>query len=134
MIADLSEGGLAVLTASLAVLLVSIPAAWLLQSLRHIRPRGGLALLLTPHRALLRTKAGVQDIAWSKVNRIGVDESPSWSVLQGRHTRRSLVIEHANLGSVRIDESQLADPVEAIALAAECLRTGQTGAVASSEQ
>jgi len=125
MIINLTQGATAVFVASIALLLVLIPSSWLVQTLRHLRPRSGISLVLTRYRSLFRTRAGVQDIPWADVTRISIDATPGWSVLRGKHERRRLVLAHKSLGSIQIEESQLAAPLEAVALAAECLRTGQ---------
>ena len=101
-----------------------VPLGWLVLALRHVAPRKGLALVLTPAELMLRTRAGVLAIPWPDLVKVSVAERPSFSVLLGLHTARALVLTRRDAPSVRYDEEYLGLPAYVVAAIADAHRRG----------
>jgi hypothetical protein len=72
--------------------LLLVPAIWFLMMKRDLKPRKGLALVLTPSEMLMRTRAGVHRVAWKEIQKLEIASKTGWSVLLGPHPQRTLVI------------------------------------------
>ncbi len=67
----------------LALCLAAVPLVWIWITRREILPRKGLALVLTPAEALMRTRAGVLRVTWARLARVYVEANPTWSICRG---------------------------------------------------
>jgi hypothetical protein len=94
-----------------ATLLVA-PLAWVALVRRDIAPRKGLALVLTPTEALMRTRRGVLCVPWDRVRRAAVEIEPSWSLVEGYHGVRRLLLQREGEPDIRYDEAFLGVPAE----------------------
>lgn len=72
--------------------LLAVPAIWFLMMRNDMKPRKGIALVLTPAEMLMRTRAGVHRVAWAEVQKLEITSRTGWSVLLGPHPQRTLVI------------------------------------------
>lgn len=72
--------------------LLLVPLVWVMLMRRDLKPRKGIALVLTPAEMLMRTRAGVHRVGWKEVTRLEIASRTGWSVLLGPHPQRSLVI------------------------------------------
>jgi hypothetical protein len=108
----------------LALCLVVVPLMWLLQARRALAARKGLALLLTPGELLLRTRAGVQRVRWSQVQRVEVVARNAWSILHGAHQSRTLVVQRKDGETLSYAEVFLGVPAEVAAALCDAYRKG----------
>lgn len=92
----------------------AVPLGWLALAFRDIAPRRGLALVITPAEALMRTRGGILRAPWTRLEDITIQNSLGWSVLGGRHARRRLVLLRKNDTPIRYDEAYLGAPAEAV--------------------
>jgi len=126
--ARLPEGTLALIgpmaPIAIAVCLALVPALWMWLVRREIRPRRGLALVLTPAEALMRTRAGVVRVTWRSVARLSVEVKGAWSLLEGHHGARHLLLARRNEPEVRYDEAYLGVPAEVALALCEAYRRG----------
>lgn len=122
---DETRARLGLLTPSLLVLaLVVVPLWWLAATRRHVAPRKGIALVLTPAELLLRTRGGVHRVRWSNVTRIELSSRRVWSLLEGAHAARTLVIHDREGGTVRYAEAFLGAPAEVVMALCDAYRKG----------
>jgi hypothetical protein len=126
--ARLPEGTLALVgplaPVAIGVCLALVPALWMWLVRREIRPRRGLALVLTPAEALMRARAGVVRVAWRAVARLSVETKSAWSLLEGHHGARHLLLARRNEPEVRYDEAYLGVPAEVALALCEAYRRG----------
>lgn len=85
-----SGGMLAPLVMGFSLLLV--PLVWLVLMRRDLKPRKGIALVLTPAEMLMRTRAGVHRVSWKEITKLEITSRTAWSVLLGQHPQRTLII------------------------------------------
>jgi hypothetical protein len=72
--------------------LLAVPAIWFLTMRNDLKPRKGIALVLTPAEMLMRTRAGVHRVAWTEVQKLEITSRTGWSVLLGPHPQRTLIV------------------------------------------
>jgi len=72
--------------------LLAVPAFWFVAMRNDLKPRKGIALVLTPAEMLMRTRAGVHRVAWTEVQKLEITSRTGWSVLLGPHPQRTLII------------------------------------------
>lgn len=89
-----------------------VPLGWIVLTRREISPRRGLAMLLTPSEVILRTRAGVLRTRWSSLQRVLIDQKTGWSILEGIHPRRSLVLKRKSMEPIYYEEAFLGVPCE----------------------
>jgi hypothetical protein len=104
--------------------LIVVPVAWFLFTRAHIKPRLGLALILTPAELLMRLRSGVMRVAWGQLAGAELDARAAWSILLGAHEARALVLRRKNAAEIRYHESFLGVPVEVVASLCEAYRKG----------
>jgi hypothetical protein len=92
--------------------LVVVPVVWLVITRSQLKPRRGLAAVLTPSELLLRTRAGVLRVAWSAVQRADIESRSAWSLLLGAHEARSLLFSRRAAQPLRYQESFVGLPLE----------------------
>jgi hypothetical protein len=107
----------------LAAALAIVPLAWILITRASLAPRRGLSVVLTPSELLLRTRAGVQRVAWSSVTRSEVLTRSTWSLLQGAHQASSLIITRNDDAAIHFPQAYVGLPVEVVAALCEAYRT-----------
>jgi hypothetical protein len=103
---------------------VVVPLGWLWATRREIAVRRGVALVLTPAELLLRTRAGVHRARWSKLQRISIDARRAFSVLDGLHVAKTLVLKRKDEPPIRYDEAYLGVPAEVAQVLLDAYRTG----------
>lgn len=113
-----------VLPAAIGLSLLAVPLVWIGLTWRAIAPRKGIALLLTPAEAILRTRAGVLRTTWKELVRIAVESKPAWSILKGYHSQRTLVLEPRDSPVIRYDEAFLGVPAEVVTVLGDAYRKG----------
>lgn len=113
-----------VLPAAVGFSLLLVPLVWAWLTRRAIAPRKGLALVLTPAEMLMRTRAGVLRATWKGLARAHIDRKPSWSILEGYHHARTLVIERREDEPIRYDEAFLGAPAEVVVALADAYKRG----------
>ena len=109
----------------LVLALLLVPGRWLWMTRRDVRPRKGVALVLTPAEVLLREGAQVFQIPWPELSRVTTDAKRTWSVLKGAHEARQLVFLRTRLPTIRFDEPYLGVPVEVAALLVDAYARGR---------
>lgn len=122
--AEVSLGALPVVALAVCV---AIPLTWIGLTWRHVAPRKGLALVLTPTEALLRTRAGVLRAAWTDVPSMSVESVTGWSLLEGRSETRKLRLDRVDAPPIRYDEAFLGVPAEVALALAEAYRKRTLG-------
>lgn len=121
----------------LFVAFLAIPARWLWITRREIVPRKGVAMVITPAEVIMRIPAGMLRARWKDLSKIGFDAKKKWSVLEGAHTLRLLVMTRNHAAPIRYEEPFLGIPVEVAQMVLDAYRTGrlpQSGAEASDEE
>lgn len=109
-----------------AVLIALVfPLGWWLMTRREISVRKGIALVLTPAELLLRTRAGVHRARWGKLQRVSIDTRRAFSVLDGIHEAKTLVLKRKDEPPIRYDEAFLGLPAEVAQVLLDAYRTGQ---------
>jgi len=109
---------------AVAVALV-LPLGWLWRTRREIAVRQGIALVLTPSELLLRTITGVHRARWGKLQRVSIDTKRAFSVLDGIHEAKSLVLKRKDEPPIRYDEAFLGLPAEVAQVLIDGYRTAQ---------
>ena len=128
----ITAGMLALAALFLAAL---VPATWLLMTRRSIAPRRGLAMVLTEAELLMRLRSGVLRVAWPKLRRATVETQSAWSMLDGVHRAKSLVLTRRDGPNITYAEAFLGLPVEVAWLLVDAYRRAvlPPRAIASSE-
>lgn len=111
--------------AGLLVALFAVFARWLWMERRDIAPQKGLSMVLTPAELLIRTRGGILRTRWRDLARAGVTEKRAWSVLEGVHEERKLVISRRGAGPITYDEPYLGLPVEVAQILVDAYATGR---------
>jgi hypothetical protein len=106
------------------VFAIVVPIGWVLFARREIAPRRGLAMVITPPELLLRTRAGVLRTRWARLLRTTIDEKNAWSVLEGFHRSRALVLKRREDEPIRYDEAFLGVPAEVAQVLLDAYRRG----------
>ncbi len=109
----------------LFIAFLAVPARWFWMTRRDVRPRLGLSLVLTPAEALMRTAKGMIRVRWTQLDRVSVDAKRKWSVLEGAHDLRQLVLTRRHASPVRYDEPYLGLPVEVAEVLVDAYRDGR---------
>lgn len=92
--------------------LLAVPFLWTMVIRREIRPRKGIALVFTPTDSLMRTKSGVLRVPHADIVRSTVEVRSSWSLLEGYHGTKRLLLSRRNAEDIRYDEAYLGVPAE----------------------
>jgi hypothetical protein len=108
-----------------AVALLAVFARWVWMERRDIAPAKGLSLVLTPAELLIRTRSGMLRTAWRNLASVSVVTKRAWSVLEGAHDAKQLVLSRRNAGPIRYDEPYLGVPAEVAQLLIEAYRIGR---------
>lgn len=109
----------------LFLVLVAVLARWLWMERRDIAPQKGLSMVLTPSELLIRTRGGMLRTRWRDLADASVASKRAWSVLEGMHEARQLVLSRRGEGPIRYDEPYLGLPVEVAQILVEAYRTGR---------
>ena len=115
--------GIALPTA-VGLALLAVPLVWVLLTRRAVAPRHGVALVITPAEIIMRTRAGVLRATFRGLARVRIERKASWSVVEGYHQARTLVIERKQDEPIRYDEAFLGAPAEVVVSLAEAYRKG----------
>lgn len=92
--------------------LMVVPFLWAILIRREIRPRKGIALVFTKDALLMRTRSGVLGVHFRDVVRASVETKSSWSLLEGYHGSKRLVLARKTGGDIRYEEAYLGVPAE----------------------
>ncbi|MCB9620877.1 MAG: hypothetical protein H6724_15670 [Sandaracinus sp.] len=122
-----SDVSLGILPAAALGVCVLIPLTWIVLSWRHVGPRRGLALVLTAHEALMRTRGGVLRARWTDVPSMAVEKAAGWSLLDGWSETRKLRFDRVENTPIRYDEAFLGVPADVALALAEAYRKGALG-------
>jgi hypothetical protein len=106
----------------LAAALVIVPAAWYLFTRASLRARKGVALVLSPQDLLSRGRGGVIRAPWSEVSKVELLARSTWSLLQGAHTSRTLLVRRKRESSVECAETFMETPIEVVAALCDAYR------------
>lgn len=106
------------------LVLLAVPVRWFWTTRREVSPRKGLAMVLTPAEVLIRTQRGILRARWKELLKVGVDAKTKWSVLEGAHEARQLVLTRKHAPAIRYDEPYLGIPVEVGKLLLDAYRSG----------
>jgi hypothetical protein len=111
-------------TSVVVACMVVLPLAWL--SLRRVRmgPRDGAALMLSTSEFIVSTRRGPQHIRWREVTKVEAQVNPLWSLLEGVHEVRALVLRRFGLDTIRRTDDTLETPIEVVSRLCEAYRTG----------
>jgi hypothetical protein len=109
------------------------PLGWWWMTRREIAVRKGIALVLTPAELLLRTRTGVHRARWNKLQRVSIDARRAFSVLDGFHEAKALVLKRKDEPPIRYDEAFLGLPAEVAQVLLDGYRTGQLPRTRASE-
>ena len=120
---DLDEIGV-LLPLGIAACASAVPVIWAWLTRRHVAPRKGLALVLTPAELLIRTRSGILRTTWRGLARITIATKASWTILEGYHGARTMVIERRDAPAIRYDEAFLGVPAEVVVALCEAHRSG----------
>lgn len=112
----------AVLSIAFGAIMVSV--GWVVLSMREVRPRNGLALVITPAEVLIRTRQGVLRATFRNLEAPRIEERPAWSALFGLYTERTLVIARKDQPPIRYEEAFLGVPAEVAAALMEAMKRG----------
>jgi hypothetical protein len=116
----------------LAAALVIVPLIWFVSARTRLRQSRGLSLLLTPNALLMRTRAGVTRVAWNKIARSELISRNTWSILQGAHESRSVVLHRKAEPSIHYAEALMAVPAEVVCALCDAYRRANAAHDASS--
>lgn len=108
-----------------AVLLaLVVPVGWIASTRREIAVRRGIAFVLTPAELLLRTRAGVHRARWGGLQRVTLESRRTFSVLDGLHLAKTLVLKRKDEPAIRYEEAFLGVPAEVAQVLLDSYRTG----------
>ena len=110
--------------AGMFVALLAIPLRWVWMTRREVTPRKGLAMVLTPAELLIRTRQGILRSRYKDIAKVSLDAKTKWSVLEGAHSARQLVLPRRHAGTIRYDEPYLGYPVEVVKALIDAYRYG----------
>lgn len=110
---------------ALVAVVVLVPAVWFLLTRAQLKPRRGLAAILTPTELLLRTRTGVLKILWTNVQRLEIDSRAAWSLMLGAHESRSMIIRRKQAQTLQYHESFIAIPLEVLRGLCDAYRKGR---------
>lgn len=113
------------MAAGLLLGLLAIPGRWLWTTRREVSPRKGVAMVITPAEVLMRIPEGMLRARWSELAAIGADAKKKWSVLEGAHSLRHLVLTRNHAPPIRYEEPFLGVPVEVARVLLDAYRTGR---------
>lgn len=109
----------------LALALVAVVLRWLWMQRREIAPQKGLSLVMTPAELLLRPASGMLRTRWGDLVSATVVAKRTWSVLEGAHDARQLVLSRRGAPPIRYEEPYLGAPAEVIQVLVEAYRVGR---------
>ncbi len=89
-----------------------VPVVWIVLTLRELRPRKGLAFVLTPTALLIRTRRGVLETPLRALGAPTIDVRRAWSVTDGLHAERTLILPRKDEPPIRYEEAFLGVPAE----------------------
>lgn len=108
----------------LVVGILGIFARWFWMERRDVGSQKGLAFVLTPSEILIKQRAGMIRVRWPDVVTVSATSKKSWSVLEGAHDARQLVITRRGAGPIRYDEAYLGLPVEVAQVLMDAYKAG----------
>lgn len=108
----------------IAFALLGVPLLWLGMTRADIAPRKGLALLLTPAEIMMRTRGGVHVVPYGSLRKVEITSRFGWSLLQGQHEARALVIHRRDADYISYVEAFLGTPAEVVQSLIDAYRRG----------
>lgn len=123
------------LRTSLTLLLVLVACAplalWWWRGRATRRSRGGVALLLTPTKLIVRDAVGARSALWSEVQAVRAETQPAWDMLRGARRAPLLVVSRRGSPPLLLREDELGVTVPRAIALVEAYRSGVTGTPAS---
>lgn len=113
------------IAAGLVLVAALVFLRWTWMQRREIAPRKGLSMVLSPAALLIRERRGLLSIPWADLVSASVNTKRAWSVLEGAHDARQLVLSRRGAPPVRYDEPYLGLPVEVVQVLVEAYRAGR---------
>jgi hypothetical protein len=108
----------------IAACLVAVPLVWAVLARRHVAPRRGVAMVLTPAEVLIRIRSGILRASWPRLAHVRVEARSAWSLLEGTHVARQLVLDRGDDPPIRYEEAYLGVPAEVAQGLCEAYRRG----------
>jgi hypothetical protein len=118
----------------LVLALLAVFARWYWMTRREVTPQKGLSMVITPAELLIRAPGGLLRTRWEDVVRTSVTQKRAWSVLEGVHDARQLVVTRRGEGPIRYDEPYLGLPAEVAQVLLEAYRSGRLPASTSGDE
>ncbi|MCG8553865.1 MAG: hypothetical protein MJD61_01035 [Proteobacteria bacterium] len=109
----------------IAACLLLVCLGWIGLTKRALRPRKGIAFIVTPSAVLTRTVSGVVEVPWRTVQALRIDVRRSWSLVQGYHEVRRLVLVRKDASNISHDEAFLAVPAEVALALCQAYKAGR---------
>lgn len=108
----------------LVLALLAVFGRWLWMTRRDVAPQKGLSMVLTPAELLIRTRHGVVRTHWPDLVRASPASKRAWSVLEGAHDARQLVITRRGAGPIRYEEPYMGIPIEVAQVLMDAYKAG----------
>jgi len=108
----------------LVLTLLVVPFTWIWFTWQNVKPRRGIALILTPAEMVMRAKQHMLRVRWSNLLRVEVTTKSVWSILEGVNENKTLVISRKNEPEIRYRDVFLEAPLEVVLVLIESYRKG----------
>lgn len=112
------------MAAGALALCAAVPAGWWLWMRRRARPRGGLAMLLTPAQLLVWGTGSVVELPWHELGEVEVESRNQWSPFVGAYPVQQLVLTTTAGEALRFDADLLSVPPEVVGALCRGYRRG----------
>jgi len=108
----------------LVLTLLVVPFTWIGLTWQNVKPRKGIALMLSPAEMVMRAKQHMLRVRWSNLLRVEITSKNVWSILEGVNENRTLVISRKNEPEIRYRDVFLDAPLEVVLVLIESYRRG----------
>jgi hypothetical protein len=108
----------------LVVGILAIFARWYWMERRDVAPQKGLSFVLTPSEILMKQRMGMIRVRWADIASVSATSKRTWSVLEGAHDARQLVITRRGASVIRYQEAYLGIPVEVAQVLMDAYKAG----------
>jgi hypothetical protein len=111
-------------TSVVVACVVVLPLVWLLLRRLRIGPRDGAALTLSRSEFIIGTRRGPKHIRWREITQVEAQVNALWSLLEGVHEVRALVLRRFGVDTIRRTDDTLGMPIEVVCRLCEAYRSG----------